>query len=96
MHRGAPAVDGHFASPRRFFGAPETNAAATLRVCPFPAGVVGLEAPHVICPAEGNLRELMSCALCDPPAPDAYLRGLFDSGRRDAEAYLKNGASKMS
>jgi len=48
---GWPAVDGFFASPRSYFGCP-TLAQDTLRVCPFPASAVSLEAPHVICPPD--------------------------------------------
>ena len=86
--RGFPAVDGYFASPRRCFGAPDTAARRTIRVCPFPAATIGLDGADVISPADASLSSLLACALGAPPVADAYLEELFDRGARDAEAFL--------
>jgi len=93
--RGFPAVDGVFASERRFFGAPETAAETTLRVCPFPKERVGLEwSDDVIAPsaATADLAALFQCALGDPPVDDAVLARLYADGERDAEAFLARRA----
>ena len=86
FYRGAPAVDGFFASPREYFGAPETTAARTIRICPFPAASVGLASADVIAPApaEADMGQLFACALGDPPATDDFLRALYARGQRDA------------
>ena len=86
--RGAPAVDGFFAVERRCFGAPDTNARRTIRVCPFPAASIGLEADDVIAPSDASLGSLLQCALGAPPAGDGYLEGLFARGAADAEKYI--------
>ena len=86
--RGAPAVDGFFAVERRWFGAPETEARRTIRVCPFPASTIGLEAEDVIAPSDVSLGSLLQCALGAPPASDGYLEGLFARGAADAEKFL--------
>ena len=93
FYRGAPAVDGVFASPRDRFGAPDTAADATLRVCPFPASRVGLdwcgEAVIAPDPTTVDLAELFACALGDPPVADAALAKLYENGERDARAWLR-------
>ena len=86
--RGAPAVDGFFAVKRSNFGAPETEARRTIRVCPFPASTIGLEADDVIAPSDASLGSLLQCALGAPPADDSYLEGLFVRGVADAEKFL--------
>ena len=86
--RGAPAVDGFFAVERRLFGAPDTGARRTIRVCPFPAATIGLEADDVIAPADASLGSLLQCALGAPPVDDSYLEGLFARGAADAEKFL--------
>ena len=86
--RGAPAVDGFFAVKRSNFGAPETEARRTIRVCPFPSTTIGLEAEDVIAPSEASLGSLLQCALGAPPAADDYLEGLFARGVADAEKFL--------
>lgn len=88
--RGGVAVDGVFAVRRRFFGAPDTGADATVRVCPFPAGPVGLRSDHVIAPDDGDADPvaLAKVALAAPPAATDALRALFDRGRRDADRWL--------
>jgi len=86
--RGAPAVDGFFAVERKYFGAPETEARRTIRVCPFPSTTIGLEADDVIAPSDASLGSLLQCALGAPPADDSYLEGLFARGVADAEKFL--------
>ena len=86
--RGAPAVDGFFAVERKYFGAPECDAQRTIRVCPFPASTIGLEAEDVIAPSDASLGSLLQCALGAPPVDDSYLEGLFARGAADAGKFL--------
>lgn len=89
MYRGAVCVDGIFAVRRRHFGAPElSDVDATVRICPFPVGNVGLDAPHVIAPDAADSGALARMALASPAASNGALRDLFDRGRRDADAWL--------
>ena len=73
---------------RKHFGAPETSAQRTIRVCPFPASAIGLEAEDIIAPSDVSLGSLLQCALGAPPATDGYLEGLFARGAADAEKFL--------
>mmetsp|Transcript_7004 Transcript_7004/g.20556 ORF Transcript_7004/g.20556 Transcript_7004/m.20556 type:complete len:293 (+) Transcript_7004:189-1067(+) len=89
FYRGVPAVDGFFAVPRKYFGAPETSAARTIRICPFPKAAVGLASEDVIAPADADLGALFACALGDPPATDGDLRALYARGQRDAREFVE-------
>lgn len=92
MFRGLPAVDGFFASPREVFGAPDTTAELTIRVCPFP-GVLQA-GRYVICPERDDmnpeeLTSLFQAALGSPVAEDSVLMDLFEQGLTDSSTWVK-------
>lgn len=101
FYRQWPAVDGIFASPTSYFGAPElSRASKTVRICPFEASSVGLRGESITpslrrrrqkkssSPPPPPLGDLVACALGSPPVDDDFLLRLFEQGRADAEIYL--------
>ncbi|KAJ8613156.1 hypothetical protein CTAYLR_004818 [Chrysophaeum taylorii] len=97
--RRLPTIDGFFAVPRQYFGAPPAlNASVTVRISPFEASRVGLVG-EAISPQRGEgppLGDLVACALGSPPVGDDFLLYLFQQGRRDAASWLETSSKKCN